>query len=128
MTHKICEWDSVTNSQIERDATLAEVAELDARKTEALANLPQRLRENAKVARALAVAAITVTTMSGKVFDGDETSQNRMARAILALEGTGTPDTLWVLANNEPTQVTSIELTEALALAGAAQSAIWVIE
>ena len=88
---------------------------------------PEQLREQAKRARAAAVSAITVTTQSGKTFDGDETSQDRMARAILALQLTGTPSTLWVLANNTPVQVTVAELGEALALSGAAQSAIWVI-
>jgi hypothetical protein len=82
-------------------------------------------REEAKRQRAAAVARITVTTSSGKVFDGDEDSQNRMARAALALQATGTPATKWVLANNEETQATPAELIEALALAGAAQSAIW---
>jgi hypothetical protein len=84
-------------------------------------------REAAKVARSAAVAAITVTTSSGRVFDGDETSQERMARAILVLQATGTPSTTWVLTNNSPVTVTVAELVEALALAGAAQSAIWVI-
>lgn len=88
---------------------------------------PEQAREAAKSARALAVAAITVTTASGKTFDGDEASQDRMARAILALQAAGATSTLWVLADNTPTTVTAAELGAALALAGAAQSAIWVI-
>lgn len=87
----------------------------------------EQLREQAKRDRAAAVAAITVTTAAGNTFDGDETSQDRMARAILALQITGTPSTLWVLADNTPVQVSAAELGEALALAGAAQSAIWVL-
>ena len=87
----------------------------------------EQVREQAKRDRAAAVAAITVTTAAGNTFDGDETSQDRMARAILALQLTGTPSTIWVLADNTPVQVTAAELGEALALAGAAQSAIWVL-
>ncbi|MFZ6813531.1 DUF4376 domain-containing protein [Undibacterium sp. Rencai35W] len=73
------------------------------------------------------VENIKVTTAAGNTFDGDEVSQNRMARAIVALTGTNTPSTLWVLANNNKINVTAAELTEALALAGAAQAAMWVI-
>ena len=86
---------------------------------------PEQILEAAKKERSAAVAAIKVTTASGKVFDGDETSQTRMARAIIALEAMGAPSVKWVLANNVPTDVTVAELTEALSLAGAAQAAIW---
>lgn len=84
-------------------------------------------REAAKAARAAAVEAITVTTAAGNVFDGDETSQTRMARAIIALQATGTPNVNWVLHDNTVIQASVAELSEALALAGAAQAAIWVI-
>jgi len=88
---------------------------------------PEKLREQAKAQRAAAVEAITVTTAAGHTFDGDETSQTRMARAIIALQATGTPSTLWVLADNTPIDVPVAELVEALALSGAAQSAVWVL-
>lgn len=87
----------------------------------------EQLREQAKRARAAAVAAITVTTADGKTFDGDETSQDRMARAIVAMQLAGAASTLWILADNTPAQVTVAQLGEALALAGAAQTAIWVV-
>lgn len=88
----------------------------------------EQLREQAKSARAQSVAAITVTTAAGNTFDGDETSQGRMARAILGLNASGPTATVnWVLANNAVIQATAAELTEALAKAGAAQAAIWVI-
>lgn len=86
---------------------------------------PEELLRQVKRERAAAVAAIKVTTASGKVFDGDEVSQTRMARAIIAIEAMGVPSVVWVLANNVPTEVTLAELTEALALAGAAQAAVW---
>lgn len=88
---------------------------------------PEELRAQAKAARAAAVDAITVTTTAGNTFDGDETSQTRMARAILVLQATSTPSTIWVLADNTVIDATAAELTEALALAGAAQAALWVI-
>ena len=70
------------------------------------------------------VAAITVTTNSGKVFDGDETSQRRMASAITAMDEADT--ITWVLADNTVATVTRVELREALRLAGAAMAEIWV--
>jgi biopolymer transport protein ExbD len=83
-------------------------------------------REALKAQREAAVAAIKVTTQAGNTFDGDETSQNRMTRAITALMAVGGTVT-WVLADNTVIQADAAELTEALALAGAAQAAIWVI-
>ena len=78
--------------------------------------------EQKKATRTEAVARIRVTTASGKVFDGDETSQTRMARAVVALQAAGQAETLWVLADNTPATVTLDELSEALALAGAEQT------
>lgn len=84
-------------------------------------------RDDLKAARAVAVEAIKITTAAGNTFDGDEISQTRMARAIIALQATGTPSITWVLADNSVIHATATELAEALALAGAAQAAIWVI-
>jgi hypothetical protein len=81
----------------------------------------------AKDRRTAEVDSITITTAAGNTFDGDEISQGRMARAILSLQATGTPSTQWILHNNNVIQVDVAELGEALALSGAAQSAIWVI-
>ena len=85
-------------------------------------------REEAKQARAKQVEALKVTTSSGNTFDGDEISQSRMARAIIALSTGLAPDVTWVLADNTTIQATGAELTEALVLAGQAQAAVWVIE
>lgn len=84
-------------------------------------------REVAKSQRQAAVEKIIVTTAAGHRFDGDETSQNRMARAIVALQATGTTSVMWVLADNTAIDASAAELSEALALAGAAQAAIWVL-
>lgn len=83
--------------------------------------------ELAKQARAKAVSKITVTTTAGNTFNGDETSQDRMARAIIALNTGAAPSIAWRLADNTTIDATKEELTEALVLAGQAQSAIWMI-
>lgn len=84
-------------------------------------------REAWKARRAEAVRNIKVTTASGRVFDGDEISQARMARAILGLHEAGEGATVtWVLADNTPVAVTAAELSEALHLAGAEQARLWV--
>ena len=88
----------------------------------------QSAREQAKAQRQAAVDAIKVTTQAGHTFDGDETSQTRMTRAVLAMQATGAPSVTWVLADNTVIQATVPELTEAMALAGAEQARLWVIE
>ena len=88
----------------------------------------QAARAQAKAQRQAAVDAIKVTTQAGHTFDGDETSQTRMTRAVMAMQATGTPSVTWVLADNTVIQATATELTEALALAGAEQARLWVIE
>ena len=91
------------------------------------AELAQAEREAFKRARAAAVEGITVTTSSGRVFDGDELSQGRMARAILGLESAGEGAVVrWVLHDNSAVDVGAPELREALALAGQAQADLWV--
>lgn len=83
------------------------------------------LLRRAKQARTAAVEALTVTTQSGKIFDGNEEAQGRMARAIcVMIEG---ETTNWVLANNTVAVVTYGELKEALKLAGAAQTDLWMV-
>lgn len=63
------------------------------------------------------LASITVTTSSGKTFDGDELSQTRMSRALQIGEFTGQTSTAWKLADDTVHQVTYVELQEALTLA-----------
>lgn len=82
------------------------------------------LEEAFKAQRQILVDNIKVT-VGGRVFDGDEVSQTRMARALAAMEEGET--TLWVLADNTPIMATRAQLKEALRLAGAAQTAIWVM-
>lgn len=88
----------------------------------------EKITENqlnaAKQVRAEQVSNIKVTTTAGNEFDGDEVAQGRMARAISSMEDNDV--TNWVLANNTVVSVSCTELKEALRLAGAAQTAIWV--
>ena len=82
----------------------------------------------AKTDRAEAVARITVE-VDGMVFDGDETAQDRMARAITMFQASNLPDdytTAWVLADNTVAQVTVNQLAQALLLAGQKQTELWV--
>ena len=77
----------------------------------------------AKSERADYVSKIVVE-VDGMKFDGDETSQDRMARSVVALND-DSETVQWVLADNTIAQVTRIQLKQALRLAGEAQTAIW---
>ena len=122
MTYKTVYWDTATQSQQERDCTPEEVAEIEARK-----NAPPT-RDELKAERAAKVMAIKVTTAAGNTFDGDEVSQGRMSRAVIALGAAPAGTTVnWVLSDNTVLNATQAELTEALLLAGQAQAAIWII-
>ena len=81
-----------------------------------------KLLEQAKAERADYVSKIVVE-VDGLAFDGDETSQDRMARSCVALNDGETVQ--WVLADNSIAQVTKEQLRQALRLAGEAQTAIW---
>lgn len=63
------------------------------------------------------LSTITVTTSSGKVFDGDEVARNNMVSAIIASEFLGVTTANWKLADNTVANVTVAEVKEALALA-----------
>jgi hypothetical protein len=91
--------------------------------TEVVARMFARLE--AKRLRSAAVAAIKVTTAAGNTFDGNEVSQGRMVRAIVALQASGAGSASWVLANNTEIAASVAELTEALILARQAQSDMW---
>lgn len=64
-----------------------------------------------------------VVEVDGMMFDGDEVSQDRMARSIIALD-LG-EKVQWVLADNSIKMVTRAQLREALRKSGEAQTAIW---
>lgn len=89
---------------------------------------PGRARMEAKQARAQAIFGIVVTTSTGKTFDGDEDSQNRMTRAVLGLQLAKVPSIRWTLADNTEADVTLAELSEALVLAGMEQARLWSLQ
>ena len=83
---------------------------------------------DAKTDRAGEVSCITVE-VDGMTFDGDETSQNRMARKVLSAQMSGiqmSEKTDWVLADNTIASVSYEQLARACALAGQKQSELWV--
>ena len=93
---------------------------------------PQELVEaealaQAKAERATAVASITVE-VDGMIFDGDEVSQERMARTVTAATTTGASmddTTVWVLHDNTVAAPTIRQLATALRMAGEAQTILW---
>ena len=76
----------------------------------------------AKAERSEAVNKIAVE-VDGMVFDGDEHSQERMARSIVALSDGET--ITWVLRDNSIANVTKEQLKMALRLAGQKQTELW---
>lgn len=78
----------------------------------------------AKRERAIKVAAIKVE-VDGMTFDGDESAQSRMARAITAAETAGLESTVWVLADNTVATVTKAQLQQALSKAMLAMAELW---
>ena len=79
---------------------------------------------DAKRRRRAAVATIIVD-VDGMKFEGDETSQDRMTRSIVAMAD---DDMIpWVLADNSIVQVTKAQLKQALRLSGLKQAELWVV-
>lgn len=85
----------------------------------------QRLEE-AKRLRAQQVAAIKVE-VDGMTFDGDETSQSRMARALEVASITGMESTVWVLADNTVAEVTVAQMQQALSKAMLEMGELWTV-
>ena len=81
------------------------------------------LLEQAKIERAKAVAAITVT-VDGMIFDGDEKAQERMARAVLMAES---PEEQieWVRHDDSVALVSAEQLRRACRAAGREQGGLW---
>lgn len=119
-------WCDGNNATIEDKGDWYEVVAIPAPTPE---EQQQELMEQKKALRAEAVSRITVE-VDGMVFDGDETAQDRMARAITMFQANNLPaDTVtpWVLADNTIAEVTVAQLSKALLLAGQAQTALWTI-
>ena len=82
--------------------------------------------EKAKKQRAEQVAAIKVD-VDGMIFDGDETSQSRMARALEVASITGMKSTVWVLADNTVATATVEQMQKALSQAMLQMGELWTI-
>lgn len=118
-------WCNENGAKIEEKEDFYEVVAIPEKTQSELAEEEMR---KAKSLRAEAVSKITVE-VDGLVFDGDETSQDRMTRAITMFTSSGLPadtTTAWVLADNTVAQVTIDQLTQALLLAGQKQTELWV--
>ncbi len=83
----------------------------------ARAELPETLIAAARAARQAALAAITVTTQSGKTFDGHDSARSNMLCAITAAGYVNQTSTAWRMADNSVATVTLAEVQEALTLA-----------
>lgn len=118
----ITQVDIKTGKVTKRPLTEAELAALPVITQE---DLDKQAREAFKISREEAVKNIKVE-VDGMIFDGDEISQTRMSRAVQLMNDTET--TLWVLANNQPVQVTKAQLSEAMKLAGSEQTRLWIME
>jgi len=76
-----------------------------------------------KTQRNNAVVNIEVT-YNGVIYQGDEDSQSRLSRAILALSD-DTTTTPWVAKYNSIHQLNRVDLSAILTLGGAEQSRLW---
>lgn len=85
------------------------------------------LRRVKKDLREKAISKLTVQVSTGKVFDASRTALSNMTQAHVIGMANGITGTDWTLADNSRVYVTIAELTEAMTLAGLAQSAIWGI-
>lgn len=78
--------------------------------------LQAKAESEARVAKQQALDTITVTTSSGKVFDGRDKDRARMNEALTASGILGATETQWKLADNTVATIALDELKEALAL------------
>ena len=88
--------------------------------------LEKQKQEQWKAERQALVDAIVVD-IDGMKFDGDEISQNRMARAM-GLADSPDETTVWKLADNTFAQVTADQLRRGARAAGDEMTRIWNME
>ena len=79
---------------------------------------------NTKLVREAATVSIAVTLTNGIELDGDELSQNRLARALLVIEDDSTIS--WIALDNTVVQLNKDAIKEAIKLALEAQSVIFL--
>lgn len=88
--------------------------------------LAEQKLQQAKQERAKAVESIIVE-VDGLKFNGDETSQDRMSRALKVAEVTGMQTTVWVMADDSVVEVTKSQMEQALAKAMLQQGELWTV-
>ena len=120
-------WCNANNAMIEDKGDYYEVVAVPAPTTEELAKAEmQRLKRE----RAEAVSKLIVE-VDGLKFDADEESQSRMSRTITAALSLNVDlakeKRTWVLADNTIAEVSIKQLSEALRLAGDAQTKLWTV-
>ena len=103
-------------SNVQDGETFEEVSEVD------FGSLPINLADK----REILIRALVVESFMGNIFDADERSQERMARAVLVMRQQGEPTTSWKLNNNEVVTVTLEELEDVLVKASIETSNIWL--
>lgn len=86
-------------------------------------NLLVKKDTNVKYNRMTLVSEIEVT-YQGIIYQGDETSQDRMSRAINGLPD-DTTTIYWKAKDNSSQELTRLDLKEILFLAGQEQTRIW---
>lgn len=118
---EVAQWCNENNAFIEDKGDYYEVVAIPEPTVE---ELQAQALAKAKAERADAVERITVE-VDGMKFDGDETSQGRMARSAVAMNDEET--IVWVLHDNTIAQVTKAQLLQALRLAGEEQTRLWTM-
>ena len=83
------------------------------------------IRRVKKELRSKELEKMVVTTLQGNTYNADEQSQARMNIAISTLQ-LDTDIKQWTLANNVQTDVSKLDLKEALQLASTAQESLWL--
>ena len=118
-SHNQADGHSYSIREVEGQAQTYECYQLPDPTAEEIA---QQELAQAKAERANAVENITVE-VDGMIFQGDETSQTRMSRSIVAMND---EDRItWVLADDTIAQVSKAQLQEALRKAGEKQTELW---
>ena len=123
---EVASWCNANNAFIE------EIEKVDGKRQFKIVAIPEPTQEElaeqalvqAKAERAEAVSKIVVE-VDGMMFDGDETSQGRMARSAVAMNDEET--IVWVLHDNTIAQVSKAQLLQALRLAGEEQTRLWTM-
>lgn len=119
-------WCNRNNAYIEKNVAGYEIKSVPLPTEEELSAIALT---KAKQERSNAVSKITVE-IDGMIFDGDEVSQERMSRTVVAAAATGEPGdatTTWILHDNTIAQPTISQLARALRAAGEAQTKLWTI-